>query len=112
MKDRLCESTDHLHEYFEEPIEYKNRPSDNILCYMPNKTPGMATMNHSKERPDLYDWSFPFGVKWMDKNVIGPELDEWAVKMRADEKARAKAVLANFKDQPADNDGECSCTIF
>ena len=93
MKDNLCESTDHLHEFFEEPIEYKNRPGDNILCYMPNKTPGFATMNHSKEKPDLYDWAFPFGPKWSDKNVIGEELDKWASKCRADDIARAKAVL-------------------
>ena len=89
MEDRLCESTDHLHEFFEEPIEYKAHPVSKILCYMPNKTPGMATMNHSKQVPDLYNWEFPWGVKWNDPKAIGEDLNEWAVKCRAEEKQRA-----------------------
>lgn len=85
---QLCEATDHLHEYFEEEIVFKQNDKK-IQCYMPNLQPGYATM----KADSINDYSFPFGKHWKDKAVIGDELDEWAKKMRAREEQRANEIL-------------------
>jgi L-fuconate dehydratase len=71
MTGRLCEATAHLHEHFEEPIIFRNRPSDNMQCYMPNLTPGFGTMI----RESIDDWAFPYGKHWNDVEKIGEDLD-------------------------------------
>jgi len=88
---QLCEATAHLHEHFDEPIIFKQN-ANKIQCYMPNKEAGYATMC----KDSMNDWSFPFGKNWNDKAVIGDDLNEWAIAMRARDKQRAHEVLSNF----------------
>ena len=92
MTGRLCEATAHLHEHFKEPIIFRNRPSDNMQCYMPNLTPGFGTMI----KESMYDWAFPYGKHWNDVEKIGKDLDEWSKEMRLREQQRACEVLTNY----------------
>ena len=43
LTGRICESTTHLHEFFEDPVDFKAMP-DNTIRYIAPKAPGFAKM--------------------------------------------------------------------
>jgi len=88
LEGRVCESTTHLHEFFEDPVDFQT--VDDKYRYIAPVAPGYA-----KFRPEsLREWSFPFGSCWADEAAVGTKLKNKAESYIADEVQRAQAVIA------------------
>ena len=69
LEGRICESTTHLHEFFEDPVDFRAM-DDNTIRYIAPVGPGFAKFVPSA----LTDWVFPHGDSWADEAACGPAL--------------------------------------
>jgi len=69
LTGRICESTTHLHEFFEDPVDFKPMP-DNTIRYIAPKAPGFAKMVSTS----VGEWVFPHGTSWADPALCGAKL--------------------------------------
>ena len=101
LEGRICESTTHLHEFFEDEVTFSTDDKGHIR-YVAPVAPGFGKF----KPPALRQWVFPEGSGWHDPvRVLGltdctPEvtaciegLKAKAVTAIAEDKARAEAVL-------------------
>merc|ERR1719265_2755981 len=88
MEGRVCESTTHLHEFFEDPVSFEHA-ADGRLSYVAPKVPGFAKFLDSA----LSEWVWPHGTCWRDETKVGPGLGKRARDEMEAEQARAKRVL-------------------
>jgi L-fuconate dehydratase len=86
LEGRVCESTTHLHEFFFDPVDFKQ--TNKSLRYVAASAPGFAKFLPSA----LADWQFPFGKSWNDEKAVGPKLKKRAQEAVAEEGLRATNI--------------------
>ena len=69
LEGRVCESTTHLHEFFEDPVAFAPGP-DGAVRYVAPKAPGFAKF----EAKSAGAWAFPHGDSWRDAAAVGAKL--------------------------------------
>ena len=84
LEGRACESTTHLRDFFEDPVDFQRLPGGS-LRYLAPKAPGFAKFLPSS----LEEWEFPRGSAWGDASEVGALL-----KGRADEARLREASTA------------------
>merc|ERR1712048_861412 len=58
LEGRVCESTTHLHEFFEDEVTF--RTEGKKYCYVAPRVPGFAKFHESA----LDEWVWPHGTCW------------------------------------------------
>ena len=87
LDGRVCESTTHLHEFFEDPVDFRSM-GDGAIRYVAPKAIGFAKFLPSA----IDDWTFPKGHKWSDPSACGDALYAKAKAAMAKDGERAAAV--------------------
>lgn len=87
LDGRVCESTTHLHEFFEDPVDFKPM-ADNTLRYIAPKAPGFARFLPAA----VGQWEFPFGSCWSNEKAVGPKLKKRALVALSQEGCRAAEI--------------------
>jgi L-fuconate dehydratase len=90
LEGRVCESTTHLHEFFEDAVDFKSFP-DQSIRYIAAKAPGFAKFLPSA----LTDWDFPFGKSWNDEKAVGPKLKKKAEEEMVKQGLKATNIPVN-----------------
>ncbi|KAH8076405.1 L-fuconate dehydratase [Aureococcus anophagefferens] len=96
LEGRVCESTTHLHEFFEDPVAFAPGP-DGAVRYVAPKAPGFAKF----EAKSAGAWAFPRGDSWRDAAAVGEKLHARA---RAAARAEGDKAAAVSEDTLAEID--------
>lgn len=86
LEGRVCESTTHLHEFFEDEVAFSTDAAG-ALNYVAPRAAGFAKFHDAA----LADWAFPHGACWGDAAKCGPAL---YAKARAAVEAEGRAAAA------------------
>jgi L-fuconate dehydratase len=90
LEGRICESTTHLHEFFEDPVDFQGGAGS--LMYKAPVLPGFAKL-HAEA---LTEWVWPHGTGWNDESKVGAKLKARAEAAQAQERAIARATLQKY----------------
>ena len=91
LTGRICESTTHLHEFFEDPVDFQGQDAGNMMYRAPVAA-GFARIHDSA----LTEWVWPHGSGWRDEGQVGAALRARSQEAIEAEIARAKAILARY----------------
>ena len=91
IEGRICESTTHLHEFFEDPVDFQGQDSGQMMYKAP-VAPGYAKF-HTEA---LTQWVWPHGSGWADESKVGAELRARADDAKEAERATARAQLKKY----------------
>ena len=87
LAGRICESTTHLHEFFEDEVTFRGGAGD--MLYVAPTAEGFAKFHDSA----LGEWVWPHGTGWANEEHVGAELKGKAQAAIDAERAAAVEVL-------------------
>jgi len=90
LDGRVCESTTHLHEFFEDKVDFNMVPHKDGKGDTPAYKAPVGLGYAKFHEKDLEEWTYPFGSSWQDESKLNAKLYERAQIARDEAEAPIK----------------------